>query len=190
MSRTGKLLMTAGMAAVLFTGLGPGTASAEESPRADNPRASGVAQADVPVVWDAGLEAAPTTDSASALQACYDGLEPWDAGTSDDDGDSHYSGYIPGWDDDWDTTVGRVPVYVASSRCNDVNLNLTNTGDSPIHAQVCFFPTSDGYRCNQGVEIQPGDSGWRVVATSVQDGTRFEIHLSNPGELIAGDIAY
>lgn len=190
MSRTSKLLTMASLVALVFTTFGGSTASAEESPRAESNRSPGAARAEVPVVWDAGLADEPRTDSTSALQACYDGLEPWDAGTSDDDGDSHYSGYIPGWDDDWDATVGRVPVYVASTRCNDVNLNLTNDGDLPILARVCFFPTGDGYWCNQGVQINPGASGWRVIATGVQNGTRFEVHLNRPGELIAGDIAY
>lgn len=193
MSRIRKLSVMAGLTAltalvaVLFTVFGGSSvASAQESPRASD----GVDSEGVPVVHDSGLDAAPRAESAAsqeALQTCYAGAKSWDAGTNDTDGDSHY---IPGWDDAPDSAVGRVPVYVASERCQDVNLRITSEHDQRITARVCFFPTNADYYCNQGAKFEPGNTDWLEVATGVQDGTRFEVELDVPGEYLEGEIAY
>jgi hypothetical protein len=198
MSRTRMLLAAASLAGVLFSGLGTGAASAsaqegpaEQSPRASNPSdpsgPSARSSRDVQVVHDPGLDSSPRTDSARNLAACYDGEKPWDAGLRDPDGDSHY---IPGRDDAPDSAVGRVPVYVASSRCNDVNLRVTGGWVPNLAARVCFFPSSRAYYCNQWTPIAVGDAGWHVIARSVLDGTRFEVELRSPGDHPTGFIAY
>jgi hypothetical protein len=181
MSRTRKLLGLTGLAAMMLTGAGANAAAGQEgSASSDGPR-------DVPVVHDRGLDSSPTTDSAPNLVACYDGEKPWDAGTSDADGESHR---IPGWDDDPDSAIGETPVYVASSDCNDVNIRITSELAEPLLVRVCFFPTSQPDYCNQWSEIAVGDTDWHVIATRLIDGTRFNIEFANPGDSITGYVAY
>jgi hypothetical protein len=181
-NRTRLVLVLAGLAAVVSTAFGAQAASADESPRV-----SGASSADVPVVHDPGLASSPRVDSGPDLQSCYGGAKPWDVGTADADGDPRY---IPGWDDAPDATVGRGPVYVASDRCNDVNLQVTSPRSVPVRVRVCFFPTSGGYYCNDWTTIAPDDADWVVIATALINGTRFEVEFENPGEYLTGNIAY
>ncbi|HEY8524557.1 MAG TPA: hypothetical protein VIL48_06320 [Acidimicrobiales bacterium] len=188
--RTRTLLATVSLAGTLTMGLVTGLgspASAQDDPGAQSPRAGVRSSQEVPVVHDAGLDAAPTQDSAANLAACYDGAKGWDAGTQDADGDA---AYIPGADDGPDGRVGRVPVYLASSRCNDVNLRVTGGWTNDLAARVCFFPTSGPYSCNQWTSIPVGDADWHVIATNVRDGSRFEIQFRSPGTHPVGSVAY
>lgn len=187
MSRTRKLLVTAGLAGLLVTGVGTGAASAHTVPGEQSPRESGRSSADVRVVADRGLTAQRRVDSAPDLQSCYADATGWDAGFDDLDGDTYY---LPAWDDSPDSRVGRVPVYLAEPDCNDVNLQITGGWTEGLQARVCFFPTSSGYYCNQWTPIAPGDSGWHLVATNVLDGTAFEVEFSDPGTYLTGAIAY
>jgi hypothetical protein len=186
MAYTSKLLVAAGLAGILITGLGAGPASAQDSPVELSPRASGGSSEDVRVVPDAGRSAGRRIDSAASLQSCYGGAKAWDAGLDDPDGDSRY---IPGQDDRPDSAVGRVPVYVASSRCNDINLRVTGGWTEGLQVRACFFPSSSSYYCNSWKPV-PADGVWMLPATGVRDGTRFEIEFDNPGGYVQGAIAY
>jgi hypothetical protein len=141
----------------------------------------------VRIVHDPGLDTGRRTDSAPNLAACYDGQKHWDTGLDDADGDSHY---IPGWDDQPDSAMGETPVYVASSRCQDVNIRITSELTETLLLRTCFYPTSAPDYCNQWTEIPVGDSGWRPPATRLIDGTKFRVQFANPGDHLEGYIAY
>jgi hypothetical protein len=104
--------------------------------------------------------------------------------------DPLYEAYIPGSDDAPDSSVGRVPVYVKSTRCNDVNLRVTGGGVPGLAARVYFLPYEDGYECNPWTQIPVGDTNWRVIASNVIPGTRFEVEFTNTGDYLTGFIAY
>jgi hypothetical protein len=192
MSRTRKLLASAGLAATLMTGslaaAGAAGAVSPGSPPDQSPRATGGTSEDVRVVPDEGtgrLTGAAATSRAAL--ACYDDQKPWDAGVQDTDGEARY---VPGRDDVPDAAAGRVPVYVAESDCTDVNLRMTGGWSPNLRARVCFFPASAGYYCNDWTSIRSGDTGWYLVATGVRDGTRFEVELSDPAGYLRGATAY
>jgi hypothetical protein len=140
-----------------------------------------------PIVHDEGLDTRPRTDSTPDLATCYGGQKPWTAGL--ESGEPPWSS-IPSASDSPDGTISRFWVYVASDRCNDINLRLTSERTGPIEAQVCFYPYEGDPFCNQGTEIAPDDSGWNVIATDVIDGTRFEVRFDDPGPYLTGAIAH
>jgi hypothetical protein len=180
MTSTRQRLALASLFAILITVFGAGAASADDRPTGRSP--SAVEQ--LPVVWDHGLDSQPRLDSASAslLATCYSGQLPWDAGPQD----GADANWIPGWDDRYDRnhpTYG--PVYVTSSRCQDINIRLTSGG--PVHARVCFIPTTGTAYCNQGRTVS--GTGWHVIATDVLDGTTYFVSFGTVGARVTGYIA-
>ncbi|MFI5494371.1 hypothetical protein [Actinoplanes sp. NPDC051859] len=68
--------------------------------------------------------------------------------------------------------------YTASSRCNDVNVRLLQSGQ--IMACVVFIDHTT--KCNRNDTVQFVGEGWKAVATDVRDGTRFKVRLFDPSE--------
>lgn len=181
MSLTRKLCIFGGLAPMFLAAVGSNGVSAQ-----DGPWSVRLAERDAPVVHDAGLDAAPTVDSTDTLQACYDGQKYWNADVLDAGGPSNY---IPGPEDAPDSTVGRIPVYLTSDRCNDVNLMVTNEHPQTVWARVCFFPTDNGYHCNQWTAFEPGNTGWVVIATGVLTGAQFEVEFAGASSYVEGYVA-
>jgi hypothetical protein len=188
MSRIPKMLITVVAGAAFLTASGAAPAPAQEEVP-DSPRTTGMPSEDVPVVYDQGLAAGTlrvdsAVDSAAALQTCFGGAKPWTVGAN-----PATDRYIPSYGDGPDTFVGRVPVWVASPRCNDVNIRITSARSTAERLRVCFFPSNAAYFCNQWTTIAATDTAWHVVASRVLDRTRFEIQFENPPQL-AGQVAY
>jgi hypothetical protein len=182
MARTRTMLATMGLTAISLTGVGVQAATAQDGAESVDP--SGERP---PIVHDDGLDASPRVDSTPNLAACYDGQKYWEAG--DDSGEQPFDA-IPSMSDSPDDTISRFWVYVASDRCNDVNLRLTSERTEPIQAQVCFYPSNGDNYCNQWTEIAPDDTDWNVIATNVLDGTRFDVWFDDAGDHLTGHVAH
>jgi hypothetical protein len=134
--------------------------------------------------------------SASTLASCYaDGSRPWDAGSDDFEGDPRgHSDFVP-WEkyDYPDTSVPGQPLWVSSSWCRDVNLRIFVRGPESFHtirARVCFHPRTVAAYCqDRWTSISAYNSGWVVLATNVNDNTRFMVQFDNPGDYISGLVA-
>lgn len=128
-----------------------------------------------------------TASQSSAAVTCYGGAYYWDAGYED----GIVTRWIPGGDDQYDTVASSNRVYRASTRCRDVNLRIDNYNGLPyVLAKVCFYPSSGGRYCNSDKRFNNGDSAWRVIASDVRDGTRFEVEFDYNGLLFWGRIAH
>jgi hypothetical protein len=181
MTSTSRRLALASLFAILLTVFGAGASAASADDRPPDQRSPSAVD-ELPVVWDHGLDSQPQLDSAPSPASCYGGQMPWDAGYSDDG----FAQSIPGWDDPYDRTHPTYgPIYVTSPNCQDINIRLTTGG--PVHARVCFIPTSAEPYCNQGRTVS--GTGWHVIADDVLDGTSYWVNFDNPGNYIAGYIA-
>jgi hypothetical protein len=131
--------------------------------------------------------------SASALVTCHDGSLPWDSGSDDYAGGGH--GRLVPWerDDRPVTEASGMPVWVTSTRCQDVNLRITMRGPGAFHtirARVCFHPWSRAAYCQASwTSISAYNNGWVEVAKYVNDNTRFRVEFDNPGDYIVGVVA-
>ncbi|AVV40903.1 hypothetical protein PYK79_26100 [Streptomyces sp. ID05-04B] len=64
--------------------------------------------------------------------------------------------------------------YTTTSRCNDINVKITNLLITPYRkVKVCFYPSSAPSYCQSNYTTV--DSDWTVVASDVRDGTRYRL---------------
>lgn len=127
---------------------------------------TGAALLTAPAAGAAGPETRTAAGTTAVAASCYGGER-----------------YIP------TTSPGFYPSgssrLTTSSRCNDINLRITNNDSNGKKVRVCFYPSSGGLQCQSSWKRVYGSS-WRVIATDVRDGTRFKFQFSHTTGSVRG----
>jgi hypothetical protein len=117
---------------------------------------------------------AATQPTAAPTATCYGGSHSWGLNMGNDEAPH----YMPN------------TYWVTSSRCQDINLRITGYGSSRVTARVCFIPYGSPRYCNTHKWFYRGDTAWRMIASDVRDGTRFQVELDFASGYYSGYIAY
>ncbi|MEV1066746.1 hypothetical protein [Streptomyces sp. NPDC050263] len=92
-----------------------------------------------------------------------------------------------------DEAEHRFGPYTTTSRCNDINLRITQWGNAnPLYVRVCFHPSSGGTSCNSWKSFTRANdlNQWRVIATDVLDSTSYSVSMDFGSNVFKGDLAH